>query len=304
MNIAQKQKDLALKADSKQTRIGNLYPYLCSMEWITQAMKNVLSNKGARTSGIDGIAKERYYDPKYELTSYAKNKIKELVEGLESNSYQPVAVKRIYIPKANGDKRPIGIPTLDDRVIQEAIRMVLEPIYESDFLDCSNGFRPKRNTMEAIRICYQRINPKQKYYWIIEGDIKGCFDNIDHKILLKLLRKRIADNRLVSLIRKILKAGIEEDGKIYKLNKGTPQGGVISPLLANIYLHEMDKWWEREYHPPENIVKFLTNRRRKGKGNYILSRYADDFIILSNDRKESVEEMRVYNCLFLFVFCW
>jgi len=289
--IAQKQKDLALEAEAMPSkRIWGLFPMICEEEWIAQAMWKVIHNKGAETAGIDNVTKARYYDAKaHTLNSAARVRIKELCKSLENMEYKPQPVRRTYIPKPNGKLRPIGIPTLDDRIVQEAIRMVLEPIYESDFLDCSYGFRPNRCTMDVIAKCYQNINPKSKYYWVIEGDIKGCFDNIDHRILLKLLRKRIADDKLVSMIRRFLNAGYTKNGGIYKPEVGTPQGGVLSPLLANIYLHEMDKWWERELYRDQN---YRFNRRRKGQGNYLLSRYADDFIILSNDTKRGVEETR------------
>jgi RNA-directed DNA polymerase len=289
--IARKQKDLALEAEAyPDERIWGLFPTICDGEWMAQAMWRVIHNKGAETAGIDNVVKAKYYDAeKHSLNMKARRRVKEICQSLEKMEYKPQPARRTYIPKPNGKLRPIGIPTLDDRIVQEAIRMVLEPIYESDFLDCSYGFRPNRSTMDAIKVCYQRICPSQKYYWIIEGDIKGCFDNIDHKILLKLLKKRIADRKLVSMIRRFLKAGYKENGCMYKPDVGTPQGGVLSPLLANIYLHEMDKWWKEEYYATPKVRK---SRRQEGRGNYLLSRYADDFVILSNDIKRGVEEMR------------
>jgi group II intron reverse transcriptase/maturase len=289
--IARKQKDLALEAEAyPNERIWGLFPMICGEEWMAQAMWKVIHNKGAETAGIDNVVKAKYYDAETQsLNSAARTRIKEICRSLENKEYKPQPVKRTYIPKPNGKMRPIGIPTLDDRIVQEAIRMVLEPIYESIFLDCSHGFRPNRCTMDAIKVCYQRINPYQKYYWVIEGDIKGCFDNIDHKILLKLLRKRIADRKLVSMIRQFLNVGYLKNGSVYKPNTGTPQGGVLSPLLANIYLHEMDKWYERELHRTQ---QYRNARRKEGRGSYLLARYADDFIILSNDIKEGVEEAR------------
>lgn len=143
--------------------------------------------------------------------------------------------------------------------------------------------------MDAVQICRGCINRALKYYWIIEGDIKGCFDNIDHQILLKLLRNRIADRRLIGIIHRLLKAGYQENGSIYKPDKGTPQGGVISPLLANIYLHELDKWWSENYHRSR---EYMNARRREQRGNFILTRFADDFIILSNGTKKATEIMK------------
>jgi len=288
--ITQKQKELAQKAEKiPNKRIYRLFPIICRKEWIMQAMWNVLHNEGAKTAGIDGIIKADYYDAETRsLRPRAIKRIEKICQELIAGEYFPKPAIRTYIPKPNGGQRPLGIPTLDDRTVQEAIRMVIEPIYESIFLDCSYGFRPNRRTMDAIARCYQNINPSKKYYWVIEGDIKGCFDNIDHKILLKLLKKRIADKRLVGTIHKFLKAGYQEDGRIYKPDKGTPQGGVISPLLANIYLHEMDVWWKEHYADQRT----RDARRRKNSGNFILSRYADDFIMLGNGSKEIVTEMK------------
>ena len=289
--IAQKQKDLALKAKAiPNKRIRNLFPLICQKEWMLQAMWNVLHNKGAETAGVDGKVKAIYYDAKTRsLTPKAVERIGELCQSLREGDYHPQPARRIYIPKANGKERPIGISTLDDRIVQEAVRMAIEPIYESDFLSCSYGYRPNRRAMDAISICYQRIYPGQKYYWVIEGDIKGCFDGADHKILMKLLRNRIADRRLTDTIYRFLKAGYRENGVAHKPNVGVPQGGVISPLLMNVYLHELDEWWSRS-HELDRYGK--TTRRRKHLGNFALIRYSDDFIILSNGTKQATEDMK------------
>jgi len=291
IDIASKQKNLAQKAKERPNeRVGGLYSIIRQEGWVEQAFWNVLQNTGAKTEGVDGKVKETYYDVSTKtLTSEGRELIVEICKELKEFTYKPLPVKRVYIPKTNGKMRPIGIPTIKDRVIQEAIKMVIEPIYESDFLDCSYGFRPNRNTMDAISCCYGMMNNKVKYYWVIEGDIKGCFDNIDHKILMKLIRNRIADRKLTDTIYKCLKAGYQEEGKIYKPKVGTPQGGIISPLLANIFLHEMDKWWEENYHLDRDKRRA---RRVKGQANFSLIRYADDFIILCNGSKEATNEMK------------
>jgi group II intron reverse transcriptase/maturase len=297
-DTARKQKDLAQMAtDKPNQRINGLFPLICQREWVSQALWNVVRNKGAETAGVDGMVRSHYYDSKTRsLTVRATDMVEEICQELKTGRYTPQPVKRIYIPKANGKERPIGIPTLKDRTVQEVVRMVIEPIYESHFLNCSYGFRPSRSTMHAITTCYRSINEKKKYYWVIEGDIKGCFDNIDHKILIKLLKQRIEDRKLVGIIYKFLKAGYRENGRTYKPDKGTPQGGIISPLLANIYLHELDKWWSDRY----DLSRVEKNaRRRQMLGNFILIRYADDFIILSNGTKERTKEMKQEVATFL-----
>jgi retron-type reverse transcriptase len=190
-DIARKQKSLTLKATYRpECRIGGLFPLIYQQEWVAQAMWRVIHNRGAETAGIDNVVKAKYYDAEAKtLNSVARKRVEEICQSLSVMEYKPMPVRRTYIPKPNGKLRPIGIPTLDDRIVQEVIRMAIEPIYEADFLDCSHGFRPNRCTMDAIKVCYQLINPHQKYYWVIEGDIKGCFDNIDHEILLRLLIK-------------------------------------------------------------------------------------------------------------------
>ena len=289
--LARKQKDLAQLAMQKpDQRINGLFPIICQEEWMTQAMWNVIRNQGSTTAGVDGKVKGDYYDSKtYTLKEEAIKQTGIICGQLRTGEYRPQPVRRIYIPKANGKIRPIGIPTLTDRMVQEAVRMVLEPIYESVFLNCSHGFRPNRSTMNAITTCYRSINERKKYYWVIEGDIKGCFDNINHKILIKLLKKRIEDRKLIGVIYQFLKAGYREDERIYKPNTGTPQGGIISPLLANIYLHELDMWWSENYDL--SIVE-KNARRREQLGNFIHIRFADDFVILSNGTKKATEEVK------------
>ena len=214
-------------------RFKRLWKFITSEVWLWHAWRRILGNKGSRTAGVDGqIADD------FDLA-----RIRQLAARLKDGTYRPQAVRRVYIPKANGKMRPLGIPTIEDRIVQQAMRMVLEPIFEADFLDCSHGFRRHRSTHTALRdvaVAYPRTS------YIVEGDIVGCFDNIPHGKLLAAVRRRVADEKVVSLVGKFLKAGYMEDWVYHKTYSGTPQGGIISPLLCNIFLHELDEMMVKE----------------------------------------------------------
>jgi len=210
---------------------------------IDVAIENVLGNAGAKTPGIDGMTKK---DLKAE-----SDKIKfrnEIYEALKQKSYKPSPVRRVYIPKPNGKRRPLGIPTIKDRVVQEMLKLVLEPIYETQFYAHSYGFRPYRCTHHAaVRIHDLTKSFRGRYRWIIEGDISKCFDKIPHDILMRIIGRRIKDGFILRVIKDQLKAGIMEKEQFYISEKGTPQGGIASPLLANIYLHELDMFIANRY---------------------------------------------------------
>src|SRR5712691_7145641 len=196
-----------------------------------QAYGNIYANKGGTTKGVDRLT----------IDGYSDERAANLQELLRENRYVPTPVKRVYIPKPNGKQRPLGIPTANDKQVQEVWRMVLEAIYEPVFKDSSHGFRPKRSCHTALeKIARTWTGTK----WFIEFDIEGYFDNIDHKILMALLEKKIDDEKFLNVIRKMLKAGYVEDWKYHDTYSGTPQGGIISPILANIYLHELDCYVE------------------------------------------------------------
>ena len=245
----------------------------------------MLSNQGSRTAGVDGVTVRRFEDPDYRAAF-----IEETHCLLRERRYRPQPCRRVYIPKASGKLRPLGIPTLRDRVVQMELKMLLEPIYESDFLDCSYGFRPGRRTMDAVSQLWSYIQGCSKFYWVIEGDIRGCFDTINHHKLMGLLKHRVGDRDVLDLIWSFLKAGVMEEGAARETERGTPQGGIFSPLLANVYLHEMDRFWKEQYEALPLSQK--RRRRRAGEGNVRLLRYADDFVLLWNGTKQGAQALK------------
>lgn len=285
-DIIKTQRSLARKAEhNPQHQFDHLYRLICREEWIHAALKSVLSNQGAKTAGIDGVTKKEL------ASSSAKAEfVCELQAELRSKQFRPTPVRRVYIPKANGKRRPLGIATLKDRVVQMLLKMVLEPIWESDFLNCSNGFRPERRTQDCIALLDSYINKRNKYFWVIEGDIKGAFDNIHHEILLKLVAKRVADQRLLKLVERFLKAGIMQGALFQRTDIGTPQGAICSPLLANIYLHQLDRYWWNKYGSLDRKQK--EKRRTQRLGNCGLIRYADDWLLLTNGGKAEALRLR------------
>lgn len=223
---------LETKAKIPNYKFQRLYRNLYNSEFFYVAYNKIYANEGNMTAGtdektIDGMSLER---------------IDKLIESLRDESYIPKPARRVYIPKKNGDKRPLGIPSFDDKLIQEVVRMILESMYEPKFSNKSHGFRPKRSCHTALSQIQSTFN---KTKWFVEGDIKGFFDNIDHHILINILRKSIDDEKFIRLIWKFLKAGYIEDWRLHKTFSGTPQGGIISPILSNIYLNELDTHMEK-----------------------------------------------------------
>ena len=220
---------------------------------IVTAIHNIKSNKGSKTSGVDRIKMDRYLQmPKDEVINLVRNAL---------SDYKPKPAKRVYIDKSNGKKRPLGIPTILDRIIQECVRIVIEPICEAQFYPHSYGFRPYRAQKHAVRDIVNVINASYKSseqpFWALEGDIKGCFDNINHRLLLqKLWRLGIHDKRLIKIIGLMLKSGYIEYDMFKNSNIGTMQGGIISPLLANVYLNDFDWYIGRKYYNPHRRCKY------------------------------------------------
>ena len=206
-----------------------IYRNLYNQELFLQACQNIYASQGNMTAGTDGQT----------IDAMSLERINRLIETLKDESYQPKPSRRTYIPKKNGKTRPLGIPSIDDKLVQEVIRMMLESMYENSFEDNSHGFRPNKSCHTALRMIQNRF---VRCKWFVEGDIKGFFDNIDHNVMINILRKRIRDERFLRLIRKFLNAGYMEDNQLHQSYSGTPQGGIISPILANIYLDQFDKY--------------------------------------------------------------
>ena len=224
--------------------------------------------KAHKAAGVDGVTKEEY-------AKALDSNIVSLVSLMKQHAFRPAPSRRVYIPKAGSDKkRPLGIPTLESKLVQMAMRRVLDRIYEAVFLDSSFGFRPGRSAHGALKKVDTLIRTGQ-YHWVVEVDIEGFFDSVNHEHLMKFLKMKIADPNILRLIVRFLKAGIWEEGQYLKTDTGTPQGGVISPLLANIYLHYvLDLWFERRF-------------RRQCRGEAYLFRYADDFVVCFQYREEA-----------------
>ena len=216
---------------NKDEVFTKLYRYLLRPDIYFSAYQRLYTNKGAATKGVNNDTAD----------GFSEERIAGIIQSLADETYQPAPVRRIQIPKRSNPKetRPLGIPTFTDKLVQEVLRMVLEAVYEPIFLNVSHGFRPKRSCHTALTMLKKDFNGSR---WFIEGDIRGCFDNIDHTVLIHLINEKIKDARIIKLIYKFLKAGYLEDWQYHKTYSGTPQGGILSPLLSNIYLHELDKY--------------------------------------------------------------
>ena len=245
-------------------KFERLYRILFNEELFYAAYQKIASNGGSTTKGSDGRS----------IDEMSLARIETLIASLKDESYQPHPSRRVHIPKKNGKTRPLGIPAFEDKLVQEVVRMILEAIYEGHFETTSHGFRPKRSCHTALLHIQKTFNGAK---WFIEGDIKGFFDNIDHDVLVGILRERISDDRFIRLIRKFLKAGYVEDWTFHNTYSGMPQGGIVSPILANIYLDKLDKY-VKEY-----IRHFdMGTKRRPGKES-------ND---LANERKRTVRKLK------------
>jgi group II intron reverse transcriptase/maturase len=250
MEILERLSNNSLK--NEEEAFTRLYRYLFRSDIYFTAYKNLYANNGASTKGVNDDTAD----------GFSEEKISNIIKSLKDETYQPAPVRRTYISKNNNPKkkRPLGIPTFTDKMVQEVLKLVLEAIYEPIFKDVSHGFRPNKSCHTALKSVRLQFGGSR---WFIEGDIKGCFNNIDHKILIGFLKNKIKDARIIKLIYKFLKAGYLENWQYHKTYSGTPQGGIISPLLANIYLHELDKFvleFKEKFDTP-NIEKITPDYR-------------------------------------------
>src|SRR5450432_1551434 len=236
------------------------------VEWLREAHRRVRKDGAV---GVDGQTAEEY-------AKNLESNLQSLLDRAKSGDhYRAPPVRRVHIPKGDGSKtRPIGIPTFEDKILQKAVAMALEAVYEQDFLPCSYGFRPGRGAHDALQAVWKQMMGLGGG-WVLEADIEGFFDSVDHAKLREVLSQRVSDGVLLRLIGKWLKAGVLEEGVVRHPETGTPQGGVISPLLANVYLHEvLDVWWERDVQP-------------RMSGRTALVRYADDFVLLFEKEEDA-----------------
>ncbi len=285
--VLELQRKLQRWSEERTTRFDRIYnllynPFVLSMSWYM--LKN---NSGSKTAGVDGV-KLKMVEEEIGANSWLTG----IQESLRDRSFKPDPIRRCYIPKpGKSTMRPLGIPTLEDRLVQMALKLILEPIYEARFKDCSTGFRPNRGPIQAVAQVQRYMKPNLLYDWVIEADIRDCFGNINHALLIRRMNTRVQDRKILRLTRMFLKAGVMEDGKVTLPTSGSPQGGIISPLLANIYLDKMDQIYDDKYHQTSKYERKLN--AEAGLPVLRLVRYADDFVLLvRGDRTVAEEALR------------
>jgi group II intron reverse transcriptase/maturase len=270
--VSTKQERIAALAKQSPQMAFTSLAYLMDMDWLKEAYRRTRKDGAV---GVDGVTAEEYERD-------LEGNLQSLLDRAKSGTYQAPPVRRVHIPKGGSatETRPLGIPTLEDKVLQRAVVMLLGPIYERDFLDCSYGFRPGRSAHQALEFFRNQLMDCRGG-WVLEVDIRKFFDNLDHGHLRTFLRLRVRDGVLLRLIDKWLKAGVMEDGSVSYPDAGTPQGGVVSPALSNVFLHYvLDLWFEQEVKPRLRERAFLV-------------RYADDFVIGFRDQRDAQRVMEV-----------
>ena len=272
--------------DDPHRRFDDLFNLIADPAFLLVAWDRVRGNKGARTAGVDGHTA---------LSVAAGVGVEVFLDGLRTSlkdrSFRPLPVRERLIPKSSGKVRRLGIATIADRVVQASVKLVLEPIFEADFLPCSYGFRPNRRAHDAV--AEVRFLATRSYEWIVEGDIKACFDEISHSALLERVRARVGDKRILALVKAFLKAGIlGEDRVLRENNTGTPQGSILSPLLSNVALSVLDEHIAQSQGGPGVDRNARARRKRRGLPVYRLCRYADDWCLMVYGTKAHAEALR------------
>ena len=265
---------------------GDLYNLVYDPAFLVDAFARVAGNQGSRTAGVDGqtIAQIRFRLGVEEFLT-------DIRERLKTRTFAPSPTRRVEIPKASGKMRKLGIPTVADRVVQASMKAVLEPIFEADFKPCSYGFRPNRRAADAIAEIQHMTT--RGYEVVLEADIAACFDEIDHTALMNRVRARVSDKRLLALVKAFLHAGVmTQPGMWEDTLTGTPQGGILSPLLANIALSALDEHFDAQWREQMSTWHQRDRRKRSGEANWKLIRYADDFVIVVNGSRQHAETLR------------
>ncbi|CAM3924638.1 group II intron reverse transcriptase/maturase [Nocardiopsis rhodophaea] len=273
-------------SDDPHRRFDDLYNLVTDPGFLLVAWDRVRNNRGARTAGVDGET-AHYIESVRGLEGF----LAELREDLKARTFRPLPARRRAIPKSGGKVRYLGIATIRDRVAQASLKLVLEPIFEAEFLPCSYGFRPNRRAHDAVAEVHHFAS--RSYEWVVEGDIKACFDEISHSALMDRVRVRIGDKRVLALVKAFLKAGVlDEDGTLVDTDAGTPQGSIVSPVLSNVALSVLDEYIAQGPGGPGASPYGRAKRRRQGLPNYRLVRYADDGCLLLSGTKAHAETLR------------
>lgn len=301
MKIGEMQHKLATWSSAdKERKFDRLLRVIADRSWLAEAARITLASSGARTPGIDGVDKRA-------MQAKLPEELRCIRTELLAGEYQPQPARRVYIPKPNGKQRPLGIPSLRDRIVQRAMLMVMEPVWESDFHRLSYGFRPQRSVHHAVRTVRFQLQDSthEKGRWVVEGDLASYFDTVHHKLLMKCLRKRIRDRRFLDLLWRFIKAGHVDRNLFRAASEGVPQGGVISPLLSNIVLNEFDQWLESKYLSDkarkdrwawnfgiQQQRPIAVRENRQWKPAVAYCRYADDFVVIVKGTKAQAEAVR------------